>query len=83
VQEIKRDSSEWINQEKSARGNSSWQEGYGAFSDSKSQITQIAAYIETQETHHKKRGFRDEYLQLLKQFGVEYDERYVLKDIAE
>jgi len=83
MQEIKRDSSEWINQEKLIRGKFSWQEGYGAFSYAKSQIPNVAEYIETQEEHHKKRTFREEYLEILKKFDVEYDERYVFKDIAE
>ena len=83
MQEVKRDSSEWINKEKLVMGRFSWQEGYGAFSYGKSQISAVANYIEKQEKHHKKNAFREEYLDFLKKFDVEYDERYVFKDIDE
>jgi len=83
MQEIKRDSSEWINKERLATGRFSWQEGYGAFSYSKSHISQVANYIETQEQHHKKRTFLDEYKQILKDFNLEYDERYIFKPIED
>ena len=79
--EVKRDTSEWINKEKLITGRFSWQEGYGAFSYGKSQIPTIANYIETQEKHHKKNTFREEYLEFLKKFDVEYDERYIFNDI--
>jgi len=83
MQEVKRNSSEWINKEKLVMGKFSWQEGYGAFSYGKSQISAVANYIETQEKHHKKSTFREEYLEFLKKFDIEYDERYVFKDIEE
>ena len=81
MQEVKRDSSEWINKEKFVSGKFSWQEGFGAFSYAKSQIPNVAKYIETQETHHKKRSFKEEYLELLKLFEIQYDERYIFKPI--
>jgi REP element-mobilizing transposase RayT len=81
IQEVKRDSSEWINKGKLVMGQFSWQEGYGAFSYSKSQISGVIKYIETQELHHKKYTFREEYLEILRKFDVEYDERYIFKDI--
>jgi hypothetical protein len=62
-------------------GKFSWQEGFGAFSYGKSQIPNVANYIENQEIHHKKRNFMEEYLELLKLFEIEYDERYVFKPI--
>ena len=83
IQEVKRDSSEWINKEKLVMGKFSWQEGYGAFSYGKSQIPDVANYIETQERHHKKHTFREEYIEFLKKFDIEYDERYIFKDIDE
>jgi REP element-mobilizing transposase RayT len=83
IQEVKRDSSEWINKEKLVVGRFSWQEGYGAFSYGKSQISTVANYIETQERHHKGRTFREEYLEILKKFEIEYDEHYIFKDIGE
>jgi hypothetical protein len=78
---VKRDSSEWINKEKLVMGRFSWQEGYGAFSYSKSQIPQVARYIETQEEHHKKKTFIDEYRKILTDFGLEYDEKYLFTPI--
>jgi len=81
MQNAKRDSSEWINKEKLILGKFSWQEGYGAFSYSKSQIPQIIKYIENQETHHEKRTFIEEYIKILNDFGLEYDERYIFKPV--
>ena len=78
---IKRSSSLWINDNRFVMGKFSWQEGFGAFSYGKSQITSVANYIENQEIHHKKRNFTEEYLELLKLFEIEYDERYVFKPI--
>jgi REP element-mobilizing transposase RayT len=83
VQEVKRDSSEWINKEKLVWGRFSWQEGFGAFSYGKSQISDVCNYVEAQEQHHKKFTFREEYLEFLKKFDMKYDERYIFKDIDE
>ncbi|MDR0941700.1 MAG: IS200/IS605 family transposase [Bacteroidales bacterium] len=81
MQEVKRDSSEWINKEKFTMGKFSWQEGYGAFSYSKSHISQVANYIETQAEHHKKRSFIEEYRKILQDFDIPYDEQYLFKPI--
>ena len=81
LQGIKRDSSKWINKKGFVTGHFEWQEGYGAFSYSHSQIDQVAKYIISQEQHHKKRTFSEEYLALLKKFNIPYDERYILKDV--
>ena len=54
-----------------------WQEGYGAFSHSRSQISNICKYIKNQPIHHKKRSFQEEYLDFLKKFNVDFDERYL------
>jgi REP element-mobilizing transposase RayT len=81
MQNVKRDSSEWINREKLVMGRFSWQEGYGAFSYSKSQIPQVARYIETQEEHHKKKTFIDEYRKILTDFGLEYDDKYLFTPV--
>jgi REP element-mobilizing transposase RayT len=78
---IKRSSSLWINEKHLVMGKFSWQEGFGAFSYGKSQISDVSKYIEMQEVHHKKRTFMDEYLEFLKLFDIEYDERYVFKPI--
>jgi hypothetical protein len=54
-----------------------WQEGYGAFSVSSSQIETLKLYIHNQEEHHRKRSFEEEFVALLRNCGVAYDERYV------
>jgi REP element-mobilizing transposase RayT len=79
--DIKRSSSLWINENRFVMGKFSWQEGFGAFSYGKSQISSVANYIEMQEQHHKKRTFIEEYLEFLKLFEIEYDEKYVFKSI--
>ena len=81
LQDIKGSSSTWINNKGFIRGKFHWQEGYGAFSYSHSQIDNVVKYIMNQEQHHKKENFREEYLELLRRFDIEYNERYVLKDI--
>ena len=78
---VKRSSSLWINENRFVAGKFSWQEGFGAFSYGKSQIPDIVQYIENQEFHHKKRTFQEEYLDFLKAFGIEYDERYIFKKV--
>ena len=83
IQEVKRDTSEWINQNKFTMGKFVWQEGYGAFSYSKSQIQNVVNYIENQEKHHAKRSFREEYREILNDFGVEYDQRYIFHEIEQ
>ncbi|MGC4017111.1 MAG: hypothetical protein QM755_21755 [Luteolibacter sp.] len=54
-----------------------WQRGYGAFSIGQSQLSQLVAYIDGQEGHHRKIGFQEEYRLLLKKYGVEGDERFL------
>ena len=81
MQDIKGDSSLWINKKGFVKGRFSWQQGFGAFSYSKSSISNVIRYIQNQETHHKKRTFIEEYLGFLKKFEVDYDERYIFKPI--
>lgn len=76
---IKGDSSEWINKEKLTVRKFQWQEGYGAFSYSRSQVDAVAKYIMNQQEHHRKITFLDEYKNMLKKFEVPYDERYIFK----
>lgn len=54
-----------------------WQDGYGAFTVSKSQVPDVIEYIKNQRQHHKKKTFQEEYLELLKKHSVDYDERYL------
>ena len=81
MQDIKGSSSKWINQKGFIKGKFEWQEGYGAFSYGKSQVKDVIAYIENQEQHHSKKTFRDEYMDFLKKFDVEYDEQYIFKEM--
>jgi putative transposase len=77
VRDIKNNSSNFINEKKWVAGKFSWQEGFGSFSYSHSQIEQVYNYILNQEKHHKQKTFREEYLEFLKKFEIEYDERYL------
>lgn len=81
MRDIKGDSSLWINENKFVAGKFSWQEGYGAFSYSKSQISAVATYIENQELHHKKKSFIEEYVKILQDFEIEFDEKYIFTPI--
>lgn len=79
VQNVKTKSSIWIKENKLS-SSFAWQEGFGAFSYSKSHVPDVIRYIQNQEMHHKKETFLDEYRRLLKAFEVEYDEKYIFKD---
>ncbi len=79
VATIKRSSSTHINQQNWFRGKFRWQDGYGAFSYSRSQLANVYRYIANQETHHKENSFRREYVNLLKQFKIEYNEKYLFE----
>lgn len=76
VRDVKAVSSRWVHEEIGDRA-FSWQEGYGAFTVSTSQCDVVREYIEKQEEHHRKRTFQQEYLELLKRSGVDYDPRYL------
>ena len=77
VRALKANSSRFINEKKFVIGKFQWQEGYGAFSYSRSQVESVSNYINNQENHHKKKTFQEEYIELLKKFDVEYNEEYV------
>ena len=79
VQDVKVDSSEFINRKKWVRGRFSWQEGYGAFSYGHSQLDMIISYIRNQERHHRRLTFKDEYLAWLKKFEIPFEEKYIFK----
>jgi putative transposase len=76
LREIKASSSKWVHEELK-KPLFSWQEGYGAFTVSASQIGAVKNYIANQEKHHRKKTFQEEYLEFLIQSGVEYDEKYL------
>ncbi len=83
MQDIKGNSSKWINDNKLAAGKFQWQEGYGAFSYNKSLLPKLIDYIKNQEAHHKKKTFLEEYKEFLKAFEIEYDERYIFKELED
>lgn len=77
AQFLKGDSSKWIHQEFSDLRDFTWQDGYGAFTVSKSHLPEVVRYIQHQREHHRKKTFQEEYLEFLQKHGVEYDERFV------
>jgi len=77
ARDIKANSSKWINEEKWIKGKFSWQEGFGAFTYSKSHIDAVVKYILNQHEHHKKKTFREEYIDFLEKFNVDYNEKYL------
>ena len=79
VRDVKNNSSDFINDHKFVRGHFSWQKGYGAFSYSHSHIENVFNYIKNQEKHHKKTTFREEYIDFLKKFKVEYEDKYLFE----
>lgn len=81
VQDIKGNSSGWINKQGYLMERFSWQEGYGAFSYSRSQLPKVIEYIKNQDRHHLSKTFLEEYKSILQSFGIEYDEHYIFKPI--
>jgi len=80
IQNVKTESCKWIKEKQFCKTPFAWQEGYGAFSYSKSHVQNVINYIQNQEAHHKKETFLDEYRRFLKAFEIEYDERYIFKE---
>ena len=79
VREIKANSSRFVNEKKFVRGKFHWQEGFGAFSYSRSQIDAVVKYIQNQEIHHTQKSFKEEYKDFLQRFEVEYNEKYLFE----
>jgi REP element-mobilizing transposase RayT len=79
VRDIKNNASNFVNDHKFVKGKFAWQEGYGAFSYSHSHIGKVYDYILNQEKHHQRKTFRQEYLNFLKRFEVDYDEKYLFE----
>lgn len=77
VREIKKSSNSFINEKKFCSSKFEWQEGYGAFSYSHSALDNVINYIANQKEHHKKRTFREEYIEILKNFEVYYKDEYL------
>ncbi len=81
MQDIKACSSKWINERNLVPGRFSWQEGYGAFSYSKHDVPNVIKYIINQADHHRKKTFTQEYLDVLKEFEVDFDDRFVFEPV--
>ena len=79
VREMKSESSTFVNERKLTKPKFHWQEGYGAFSYSRSQQDSVVRYVMNQKTHHRKRTFREEYMELLKRFEIEYKPEYLFE----
>ncbi len=78
---VKAKSSKYINDQSLTESRFEWQEGYGVFSYGQSQVDRVYKYIQNQEAHHKKQTFQDEYLEFLKKFKIEYDEKYIFREL--
>ena len=76
---LKATSSKWINDNRLVKGKFQWQAGYGSFSYSRSQRSDVIHYIMNQEENHKNKTFRQEYIEMLKKFEVPYDEKYLFE----
>ena len=83
VRNIKNNSSKFINESNFVKGKFAYQEGYGVFSYSHSQIQHVYAYILNQETHHKKITFKEKHLEMLQKFEIECNEKFVFEWIDE
>jgi len=79
MEQVKSGSSNWINNKKYIQSKFSWQDGYGAFTYSKSHINKVVNYILNQPEHHKKQSFKDEYLLLLEKFEIDYTPKYLFE----
>jgi REP-associated tyrosine transposase len=79
ARDIKANSSRFVNEKRWIGGRFSWQEGFGAFSYSRSQLDAVIRYIQNQQRHHARQTFREEYIQFLRKFKVDYNERYIFQ----
>ena len=81
MRDLKGDSSKWIKQKEFVKARFAWQEGYGAFSYSKSHVDSVIDYIKNQDIHHRKKSFIEEYHDFLEKFEIDYDERFVFEPV--
>ena len=83
VREVKKASNAFVNEKKFIMQKFEWQEGYGAFSYSHSSLDQVIAYIQNQKVHHRKKSFKEEYMEFLKKFEVEFNPSYLFEWIED
>lgn len=81
MKSVKAKSSKYVNEHTLTPHRFEWQIGYGVFSYSQSHVDTVFKYIQNQEEHHKKRTFKEEYLDFLKEYRIEFDEEYIFKDL--
>jgi putative transposase len=81
IQNVKTETSKWINAQRLCPHPFAWQEGYGAFSYAKSQVADVCRYIQNQEIHHKKETFLNEYKKFLTAFEIEWNEKYIFREL--
>ena len=79
MRDVKSDSTEFIKRKEWIRGRFNWQEGFGAFSYSQSNLNSVIRYIRNQQKHHATKSFRNEYLTLLKKFDITYEQKYLFE----
>ena len=77
VEQVKKNSSKWIKTKGNKYKSFFWQRGYGSFSVSPPLVNVVQAYIINQKEHHKKTSFKEEYIKFMRQYGIDYDERYM------
>ena len=77
VEELKKQSSQWAKKVEPKYSKFSWQRGYGIFSVNPKEVDVVKRYIENQDIHHKKMTFKDEFRKFLKNYNIDYDERYI------
>jgi len=82
MKQVKQDSSLWINKKGFTKFKFAWQEGYGAFSYAKSEVPRVINYLQNQEQHHKKTTFMEEYIDLLTEFDIDFNNQYIVNDIT-
>ena len=77
VEEIKTSSNRWIKDKKLSKFQFAWQKGYGAFTHSRSQLDTVVKYVLNQEQHHQNKTFKEEYLEMLRNNGIDYKDEYL------
>lgn len=81
VRDVKANSSRLINEKRWVAGKFEWQSGFGAFSYSHSQLDNVIRYIQTQEEHHKKKKFKEEYIEFLNLYNIDYKNEFIFEDV--
>jgi putative transposase len=80
LQDVKGSSSLWVNERRLTKGRFQWQQGFCAISYSKKDLPNVIEYIQNQQQHHHQKTFMEEYRNLLNEFEIEFDERYIFKE---